>query len=105
MKPHWTVRAIAKAVGIAASSLVKIWHEHGVAPHRWRSFKLSNNKAFAEKLHDDVGLYVSPPAHAIVLPVDERARSRHSTGRSRDFRLRRGVPAPTLELYWFLKTV
>ena len=55
---HWTVRAMAKAVGVAASSVVKIWHEHGLAPHRWRSFKLSNDKAFAEKLHDVVGLYV-----------------------------------------------
>lgn len=36
---HWTVRAMAKAVGIAASSVVKIWHEHGLAPHRWRRFK------------------------------------------------------------------
>jgi transposase len=41
---HWTVRAMAKAVGIAASSFVKIWNEHGLAPHRWRSFKLSNDK-------------------------------------------------------------
>ncbi|WP_244498116.1 IS630 family transposase, partial [Ensifer sp. Root231] len=71
---HWTVRAMAKAVGIAASSVVKIWHEHGLAPHRWRSFKLSNDKAFAEKLHDVVGLYVSPPAHAIVLSVDEKSQ-------------------------------
>jgi transposase len=63
---HWTVRAMAKAVGIAASSVVKIWHEHGLAP--------SNDKAFAEKLHDVVGLYVSPPAHAIVLSVDEKSQ-------------------------------
>jgi transposase len=71
---HWTVRALAKAVGIAASSVVKIWHEHGLTPHRWRSFKLSNGKAFAEKLHDVVGLYVSPPAHAIVLSIDEKSQ-------------------------------
>ena len=71
---HWTVRAMAKAVGIAASSVVKIWHDHGLAPHRWRSFKLSNDKAFAEKLRDVVGLYVSPPAHAIVLSVDEKSQ-------------------------------
>ncbi|MER9470928.1 helix-turn-helix domain-containing protein, partial [Mesorhizobium sp. M0482] len=49
---HWTVRAMARAAGIAASSVVKIWHDHGLAPHRWRTFKLSNDKAFAEKLHD-----------------------------------------------------
>ena len=71
---HWTVRAMAKAVGIAASSVVKIWHDHGLAPHRWRSFKLSRDQAFAEKLHDVVGLYVSPPAHAIVLSVDEKSQ-------------------------------
>lgn len=65
---------MAKAVGIAASAVVKIWHDHGLAPHRWRSFKLSSDKAFAEKLHDVVGLYVSPPAHAIVLSVDEKSQ-------------------------------
>lgn len=65
---------MAKAVGIAASSVVKIWHEHGLAPHRWRSFMRSNDKAFAEKLHDVVGLYASPPAHAIVLSVDEKSQ-------------------------------
>jgi len=71
---HWTVRAMANAIGIAASSVVKIWHEHGLAPHRWRSFKLSNDKAFAEKLHDVVGIYVCPPAHAIVLSGDEKSQ-------------------------------
>ena len=71
---HWTVRAMAKAVGIAASSVVKIWHDHGLAPHRWRSFKLSNDKAFVEKLHDVVGRYVSPPAYAIVLSVGEKSQ-------------------------------
>ena len=64
---------MAKAVGIAASSVVKIGHDHGLAPHRWRSFKLSNDQAFAEELHDVFGLYVSPPAHAIVLSVDEKS--------------------------------
>ena len=71
---RWTVRAMAKAVGIAASSVVRIWHDHGLAPHRWRSFKLSNDRAFAEKLHDVVGLYVSRPTHAIVLSVDEKSQ-------------------------------
>ena len=54
--------------------MVKIWHDHGLAPHRWRSFKLSNDKAFAEKLHDVVALYVSPPAQAIALSVDEKSQ-------------------------------
>jgi transposase len=91
---HWTVRAMAKAVGIAASTVVKIWHDHGLAPHRWRSFKLSNDKAFAEKLHDVVGLYVSPPAHAIVLSVDEKARSRRLTARNRGCRSSAGAVRP-----------
>jgi hypothetical protein len=71
---HWTARAMAKVVGIAASTVVKIWHDHGLAPHRWRSFKLSNDKSFAKKLHDVVRLYVWPPAHAIVLSVDEKSQ-------------------------------
>jgi len=69
---HSKVRAMAKAVSIATSSVVKIWHDHGLVPHWWRSFKLSNNKAFAEKIHDVVGFYVSPLAHAIELSVDEK---------------------------------
>lgn len=68
---HWTVRAMGKAVGLAASTVRAIWKAHGLSPHRWRQFKLSGDRAFAEKLHDVVGLYVAPPAHAVVLSVDE----------------------------------
>lgn len=71
---HWTARAMAKAVGLAASTVQKIWKAHGLAPHRWRSFKLSNDPAFAEKLHAVVGLYVAPPAHAVVLSIDEKSQ-------------------------------
>ena len=71
---HWTARAMAKVAGLAVSTVQKIWKMHGLAPHRWRQFKLSNDPAFAEKLHDVVGLYVSPPAHAIVLSVDEKSQ-------------------------------
>ncbi len=70
---HWTARAMADAVGIAVSSVQKIWREHGLVPHRWKQFKLSRDPAFAEKLHDIVGLYVSPPAHAVVLSIDEKS--------------------------------
>ena len=52
----------------------KIWKVHGLAPHRRRSFKLSNDPAFAEKLHDVVGLYVAPPAHAVMLSLDEKSQ-------------------------------
>ena len=71
---HWTLRAMAKVAGIAASSVHKIWRKHGLVPHRWRHFKLSNDPAFIEKLHDIVGLYVSPPAHAVVLSIDEKSQ-------------------------------
>jgi len=71
---HWTLRAMAKAVGVAASTVQGIWKSHGLSPHRWRQFKLSNDPAFVEKLTDIVGLYVSPPAHAVVLSVDEKSQ-------------------------------
>jgi hypothetical protein len=51
-----------------------IWNSHGLSPHRWRQFKLSNDRAFVEKLQDVVGLYVAPSAHAVVLSVDEKSQ-------------------------------
>jgi transposase len=52
----------------------RIWRRHGLQPHRMRTFKLSNDKQFAEKLHDVAGLYVDPPAHAVVLSFDEKSQ-------------------------------
>lgn len=49
----------------------RIWKAHGLQPNRWRQFKLSNGPQFVDKLRNVVGLYVDPPAHAIVLSVDE----------------------------------
>jgi transposase len=71
---HWTLRAMAKVSGVAASTVYNVWKAHGLSPHRWRQFKLSNDKAFVEKLADVVGLYVSPPAHAVVLSLDEKSQ-------------------------------
>jgi transposase len=71
---HWTARAMAKAAGLAVATVQKIWKAHGLAPHRWRVFKLSKDPAFGDKLHAIVGLYVSPPAHAVVLSVDEKSQ-------------------------------
>lgn len=71
---HWTARAMARASGLAVSTVQKIWKAHGLSPHRWRTFKLSKDPAFAEKLVDIVGLYVNPPAHAVVLSVDEKSQ-------------------------------
>ena len=71
---HWTLAAMAKAAGISASSVQRIWRAHGLAPHRMRHFKLSTDPAFAAKLRDIVGLYVDPPAHAVVLSLDEKSQ-------------------------------
>ena len=65
---------MAKAAGISVSSVQRIWRAHGLQPHRVRQFKLSNDPQFAAKLRDVVGLYVDPPAHAIVLSVDEKSQ-------------------------------
>jgi transposase len=71
---HWTSDMMARAAGISASAVRRIWNAHGLAPHRWRQFKLSNDPRFVDKLRDVVGLYVDPPAHAIVLSVDEKSQ-------------------------------
>jgi len=71
---HWTGAMMAKAVGVSVSSVQRIWRAHGLQPHRVRQFKLSNDPNFVEKLRDVVGLYIDPPAHAIVLSVDEKSQ-------------------------------
>lgn len=71
---HWTAVLMATASGISASSVRRIWKTHGLQPHRYRQFKLSDDPKFVAKLRDVVGLYVDPPAHAIVLSVDEKSQ-------------------------------
>ena len=71
---HWTGAMMAKASGISVSSVQRIWRAHGLRPHKVEQFKLSNDPKFVDKLRDVVGLYVDPPAHAIVLSVDEKSQ-------------------------------
>jgi transposase len=71
---HWTTRTMAKAQGISASAVQRIWRSHGLKPHLVRTFKLSNDKRFVEKVHDVVGLYMNPPENALVLSVDEKSQ-------------------------------
>ena len=71
---HWTAPAMAKAVGISPSSVRRMWKGHGLQPHRVRAFKISNDPRFADKLKEVVGLYVDPPAHAVVLSIDEKSQ-------------------------------
>src|SRR5258707_13881268 len=71
---HWTADLMARASGISASAVRRIWKAHGLQPHRCRQFKLSNDPNFVDKLRDVVGLYVDPPAHAIVLSLAEKSQ-------------------------------
>ncbi len=71
---HWTGRAMAKAVGISLRSIQRIWAAFNLQPHRIRTFKRSNDPDFIDKLHDIVGLYMDPPAHAVVLSLDEKSQ-------------------------------
>ena len=65
---------MAHKTGISMSSVGRIWKSHGLKPHRVSTFKLSNDKAFAEKLEAVVGLYMSPPENAIVFSCDEKSQ-------------------------------
>jgi hypothetical protein len=64
---------MAAAAGVSLRSVQRIWAAHGLEPHRVRRFKLSKDPAFATKLRDVVGLYLDPPAHSLVLSVDEKS--------------------------------
>jgi hypothetical protein len=71
---HWTGRLMAKVAGVSLTSVQRIWKAHGLAPHRIRDFKLSNDPKFAANVCDIVGLYINPPAHAVVLSGDEKSQ-------------------------------
>lgn len=71
---HWSTRTMARAVGVSEASVRRIWHAHGLKPHRVETFKVSNDPQFVAKLEDVVGLYLNPPEHAIVLSVDEKSQ-------------------------------
>jgi hypothetical protein len=71
---HWTAPMMASRSGSASARCSGSWHTHGLQPHRVRQFKLSRDRQFVAKLRDIVGLYVDPPAHAVVLSVDEKSQ-------------------------------
>lgn len=71
---QWSTRTMAEAVGLSEKSVRRIWHKHGLKPHLSRTFKVSNDPQFAEKLEAIVGLYLNPPEHAIVLCADEKSQ-------------------------------
>jgi transposase len=71
---HWSRSTMAAATDLSDSTIGRIWKEHGLKPYLVETFKLSNDPKFVEKLQDVVGLYLSPPEHAIVLSCDEKSQ-------------------------------
>lgn len=71
---HWSLRPMAKAQGLSKSSVHRIWQDHQIKPHLTKSFKLSRDPRFLEKLTDVVGVYLTPPQNAVVLCVDEKSQ-------------------------------
>lgn len=71
---QWSVRSMAKATGVSKSTVQRIWNDNGLQPHRVKTFKVSNDPKFAEKVVDVVGLYLDPPEHALVLSCDEKSQ-------------------------------
>jgi transposase len=71
---HWSTRKLAKRAGVSQSSISRLWRAFQLKPHRRRTFTLSNDDFFVEKVRDIVGLYMSPPEHAVVLCLDEKTQ-------------------------------
>src|SRR5580692_215937 len=71
---HWSVRTLARAQGVSKNTIHRIWQEHQFKPHLTKTFKLSRDPKFVEKLTDVVGVYLTPPQNAVVLCVDEKSQ-------------------------------
>jgi transposase len=71
---HWSTRTMAAELGVSAASVSRHWRANGLKPHLVRGFKVSRDPLFVEKLEDIVGLYMSPPEHALVLCCDEKSQ-------------------------------
>jgi transposase len=71
---HWSTRTMAAAQGVSEATIRRIWKQHNLKPHLVKSFKLSRDKQFFEKLVDVVGLYLNPPDKSLVLSVDEKSQ-------------------------------
>ena len=71
---HWSTRTLAAHLGISDTTVLKVWQANGLKPHLVETFKVSRDPKFVEKLEDIVGLYMSPPEHALVLCCDEKSQ-------------------------------
>ena len=70
----WSTRGLAKRIGVSQSTVSRVWRAFNLQPHRVKTFRLSNDPLFVEKVRDIVGLYMNPPNHAVVLCVDEKSQ-------------------------------
>jgi transposase len=71
---HWSTRKMAEATGLSQNAIWRIWNAFGLRPHRTKTFKISQDPLFIEKVRDIVGLYMNPPEHALVLCIDEKSQ-------------------------------
>ncbi|MBX6406436.1 IS630-like element ISPsy1 family transposase, partial [Pseudomonas syringae group genomosp. 3] len=71
---HWSTRQMSRETGISPASVMRIWHAFGIKPHLEKTFKLSTDPLFVDKVQDIVGLYLNPPDRALVLCVDEKSQ-------------------------------
>jgi transcriptional regulator with XRE-family HTH domain len=71
---HWSCRSMAKAAGVSPATVQRVWSARGLKPHLVRTFKLSNDRRFDEKLIDVIGVYLNPPDKAVVLCMDEKSQ-------------------------------
>jgi len=71
---HWSTRTLAAELGVDKMMVQRVWKAHQLKPHRIKTFKLSNDRRFIEKMTDVVGLYLNPPEHALVLCCDEKSQ-------------------------------
>jgi transposase len=90
---HWSVRTLAKRQRVSPATVHRIWQAHNLQPHRVETFKLSRDPEFVSKLRDIVGLYLNPPAKALVLSVDEKSQIQALDRTQPILPLRPGVPA------------
>ena len=89
---QWSTRTLAKALGTSPAMVQRVWKANGLQPHRTKTFKLSNDPKFAEKLLDVVGLYLDPPEHALVLCADEKTSIQALDRTQRGLPIHRGRP-------------
>jgi len=73
-RQRWTVRTMAREVGISPDSVHRIWKANDIKPHLVKTFKLSNDPRFEEKFWDVIGLYLDPPERSLVLCCDEKSQ-------------------------------